>query len=165
MKQIPVYKFPGSYAQEHGELPEYRASNKANAACKEAIESAIRENYRDNHLSSDAAKQVVEQFGYDRVFHVLAVTVRQKDWDGRISQDTKQWAQTVPVHKNPDTWGTDRNCQFIVNSHPGLIDLFTSQVRRDYALEHKKISVRDKLQQAHKAAAPRAPAKSKGQER
>ena len=64
MKQIPVYKFPGSYAQEHGELPEYRASNKANAACKEAIESAIRENYRDNHLSSDAAKQVVEQFGF-----------------------------------------------------------------------------------------------------
>ena len=33
MKDVPVYKFPASHAQEHDELTVYRASNKANMAC------------------------------------------------------------------------------------------------------------------------------------
>lgn len=37
MKDIPVYRFPAEYARENGELELYRASNKANTACKEAI--------------------------------------------------------------------------------------------------------------------------------
>ena len=41
LRETPVYPFPASYAQEHGELEQYRASNRANAACKEAIEAAI----------------------------------------------------------------------------------------------------------------------------
>ena len=41
MKNIPVYKHPAAYAREHDELAVYRASNQANAACKEAIEAAI----------------------------------------------------------------------------------------------------------------------------
>ena len=50
MKNLPVYKHPASYAREHDELAAYRASNRANAACKEAIEAAIRDHYRDNRL-------------------------------------------------------------------------------------------------------------------
>ena len=37
MKDIPVYRFPAEHARENGELELYRASNKASAACKEAI--------------------------------------------------------------------------------------------------------------------------------
>lgn len=165
MKDIPVYKYPASHAHEHNELDAYRASNKANIACKEAIEAAIRDHYRDNHLGSDAVKQVVEQFGYDRVFHVLAVTVQQKDWDGRISSDNKAWAKTVPVFENPDAWGTDRNCYLVVNSHPGLTDLFLSQARKAHAQEQQKSSVRDKLKKQPEATSPKLSAKSKGQER
>ena len=165
MKDVPVYKYPASHAQEHDELTVYRASNKANMACKEAIEAAIRDHYRDNRLSSDAVKQVVEQFGYDRVFHVLAVTVQQKDWDGRISSDNKAWAKTVPVFENPDAWGTDRNCYLVVNSHPGLTDLFLSQARKAHAQEQQKSSVRDKLKKQPEATSPKLSAKSKAQER
>ena len=53
MKDIPVYRFPAAYARENGELELYRASNKANAACKEAIEKAISEHYHDNVLHRD----------------------------------------------------------------------------------------------------------------
>ena len=42
------------------------------------------DHYRDNRLGTEAVHQVLEQFGYDRMFYVLAGTVRQKDWDGRI---------------------------------------------------------------------------------
>ena len=165
MKDVPIYKYPASHAQEHDELNAYRASNKANMACKEAIEAAIRDHYRDNRLGSDAVKQVVEQFGYDRVFHVLAVPIRQKDWDGRISQDNKAWAKTVPVFENPDAWGSDRNCYLVVNSHSGLTDLFLSQVRKAHAQEQQKSSVRDKLKKQSEATSPKLSAKSKGQER
>ena len=60
MKKIPVYKHPASYAREHDELSAYRASNQANTACKEAIETAIRDHYRDNRLDAAAVDQVVQ---------------------------------------------------------------------------------------------------------
>ena len=71
----PLYIYPASYAHEHGELDQYRASYKANIACREAIEQAIADHYRDNRLSREAVHQVLEQFGYDRMFYVLANTV------------------------------------------------------------------------------------------
>ena len=55
MKNLPVYKHPASYAREHDELAAYRASNQANTACKEAIEAAIRDHYRDNRLDAAAS--------------------------------------------------------------------------------------------------------------
>ena len=95
----------------------------------------------------------------------LAVTVQQKDWDGRISQDNKAWAKTVPVFENPDAWGTDRNCYLVVNSHPGLTDLFLSQARKAHTQEQQKSSVRDKLKKQPETTSPKLSAKSKGQER
>lgn len=141
LRETPVYPYPASYAQEHGELEQHRASNRANIACKEAIEAAIREHYHDNQLDSQAAAQVVKAFGLDRTLYVLAITVQQKDWDARFSPGNKEWAKSIPIQKNPDVWGADRNCQFVVNSHSGLIDLFLSAVRQEY---------RQKLEKAHK---------------
>lgn len=167
-RETPVYPYPASYAQEHGELEHYRASNRANAACKKAIEAAIREHYDGNSLDSQAAAQVVEAFGLDRTLYVLANTVQQKDWDGRISPGNKEWAKSIPIQNNPDAWGTDRNCQFVVNSHPGLTNLFLSTVRREYCQQQEKSakpSVREKLQAMPKATPPKHSAKLKGQER
>ena len=67
MKDIPVYRFPAEHARENGELELYRASNKANTACKEAIEKAISEHYCDNVLHREAVAQVAEQFGHERI--------------------------------------------------------------------------------------------------
>jgi len=135
MDKTPVYKYPASYARENDELELYRASSKANVACKEAIEQAIAAHYFDNILHHGAVKEVVDQFGYERTLYVLANTVRQKDWDGRISYDNKAWAQTIPVFENPDAWGNDRNCAFVVDRpHTGLTDLFINQARHEYLL-------------------------------
>ena len=168
LRETPVYPYPASYAQEHGELEKYRASSRANAACKEAIEAAIREHYHDNKLDSQAAAQVVNALGLDRTLYVLANTDQQKDWDGRISPGNKAWGKTIPIQKNPDAWGADRNTSFIVNSHPGLTNLFLSTVRREYCQQQEKSakpSVREKLQAMPKATSPKHSAKLKGQER
>ena len=96
MKNLPVYKHPAAYAREHDELAAYRASNQANTVCKEAIEAAIRDHYRDNRLDAAAVDQVVQQFGYDRAFYILAITVCQADWDRRYSPDNRAWANACP---------------------------------------------------------------------
>lgn len=131
----PVYKCPAAYARENNELEEYRASYKANVACKEAIEVAIRDNYRDNCLGKEAAKQVADQFGYERMFYVLANTAQRKDWDARISHDNKDWAKTIHVFEDKNYFGEDRRSSFEVDAvNPGLTDIFINQTRREYLL-------------------------------
>ena len=168
LRETPVYPYPASHAQEHGELEQYRASNRANIACKEAIEAAIREHYHDNQLDNQAAAQVVDAFGLDRTLYVLANTVQQKDWDARFSPGNKEWAKTIPIQKNPDAWGADRNASFVVNSHPGLTNLFLSTVRQEYCQKQEKAhkpSVRAKLQNQSVKNSPKISAKLKEQER
>ncbi len=169
-RETPVYPYSGSYAHEHGELDQYRASMKANIACKEAIEAAIREHYHDNSLDSKAAQQVIEAFGLERTMYVLANTVQQKDWDGRFSPRNKDWAKSIPIHANPDAWGSDRNCQFVVDSHPGLTDMFLDTVRREHCQQKEagkavRPSVRAKLRSTPHKNSPKISANLKGQER
>ena len=120
------------HAREQGDLDLYRSSHRANIACKEAIEASISEHYRDNRLDRDAVPQVIEQFGYTRTLYVLANTVQQKEWDERFSPANKTWARTVDIPPNPDGFGGERNLDFVVDSHSGLVDLFLSQARQDY---------------------------------
>lgn len=158
MKEIPVYKNSGTYAREHGELPAYRASMNANTACKEAIESAIREHYRDNCLDVSAVQNVMQEFGCQRVAHVLAVTVKAKDWDARFSPENRAWAATIPTPPNLDPWGDDRNRCFVVNSHSGLANLFLSQFRTTQERDRKP-SVMQQLKPVQHT--PKTPASGK----
>ena len=131
----PLYKYPATYARENDELDLYRTSHKANIACRDAIDNAIRDNYRDNCLGHDTAKQVIAEFGFDRTLYVLANTVREKDWDGRIDNRNKDWARTIPVFEDENSFGDNRNREFVVDkAHPGLLDLFVNQARREYLL-------------------------------
>ena len=134
-RELPLYRHDAAYAREQGDLDLYRASRRANIACKEAIEASISEHYRDNRLDKDAVPQVIEQFGYTRTLYVLANTVQQKEWDERFSPANKAWARTVDIPPNPDGFGGERNLDFVVDGHPGLVDLFLSQARQDYLQE------------------------------
>ena len=162
--QIPVYKQSAEYAIEHDELPVYRESFRVNMACRDALETAIHESYHDYCLDTGkASAQVAAQFGMERVAYVLANTVRAFDHDGRISRDNKAWAQTVPITENPDAWGTDRNCYLAINSHSGLVDLFTKLAREEAKAHERKPSVLEKLQKPLSEPKP-VSEKSKGRE-
>ena len=123
-------------------LAEYRKAEQAvqeerlNISCKEAIEEAIDGNYRGNSLDAKAAVQeVLDRFGPERVQTVLAATVQDKDWDVRISGENKAWAQTVPMPEGSE--GGNRRSHWVVDSHPGLVNLFVDQVR-DLVREREK---------------------------
>ena len=137
LRSAPVYPYPREYAVENDELDKYRLSRKASIACKEAIEQAIGEHYANNSLDTVAAvKQVVDAFGYDRMMYVLAVTVKHKDWDGRISQSNKQWAASMPVFEDKTDGSADQNVFLVVDkAHPGLTNLFVREARKAQARE------------------------------
>lgn len=168
LAEAPLYPHPASYAQEHFELEQYRASNRANVACKKAIEAAVREHFDGMYLSDDAAKDVIDAYGMERVAFVLANTVQLQDWDGRYSRSNKEWASTIPNYHS-DTIRHD----YALNSHPavldGFIDLVREEQQRSRTQEQKaqppRASVRAKLQAAPKATSPKRSAKSSRQER
>ena len=128
----PVYKESFQYAYQHGEQEQYLASNRANIACKEAIEQAIASHYYDNRFHAEAAvRDVVKQFGFERMFYVLANTVQTQGGDGRISRANKDWAQTIPVAFENGR----RDMSFLITrSHPGLLDMFVSKARHEHLL-------------------------------
>ena len=122
---LPIYRETANYAYEAGELESYRASLAANVECRRAIEAAISSNYGDNRLDADAAvKSVLEQFSPERVRYVLANTIQQKDFDGRIPQPLKEWAKTVDVCP-------ENASRFLVDKpNPGLTALFVDAFRQ-----------------------------------
>lgn len=133
MKNVPLYKYPFSYAVEHQELEQYRLSNTATSRCRDAIEMAIRENYRDNRLNVAGAKQVLAEFGVERTRYVLANTVRHADWDQRYSRANKAWATNIvaSVHYEVDPMLGDPTLKYrITQAHPGLVNLFIDQIHR-----------------------------------
>ncbi len=145
-KKILVYNDTFQYAKEHGETSLYHAFHEANIACKEAIEAAIRENHDGFRFNSQkAVPPVLRQFGYERVFYVLANSVREKEWDGRISTGNKTWARTIPVPKD-ECWNT----AFLVDKvNPGLLNLFVNEARHEYLLT-KPLKVSDIKAEAEK---------------
>src|SRR5699024_773310 len=153
---LPVYRQNAAYAREHGELEQYRVSHQANIACKEAIEQSIDQNYDGRRLAKGTADKVMQKFGPERVMYVLAYTIQQKGWDGRFHPYNKDWARTVDIPPNPDSFGFERNCEFVVDSHAGLTDLFVSQARREVERQ-PRASVREQLKQAQEKMEKKSP--------
>ena len=130
MKNIPVYRHSAAYAVEHGELEAYKTSRVAGVACRDAIEKAVAKHYRDNCLNKAGAREVIDEFGKERVMTVLAITIRDKLYDGRFSSANKAWAQAFPIEPDIDSWGGNRNLTLVVRqTHPGLLNLFCDQAK------------------------------------
>lgn len=123
-----LYRQSMEEARVAGEIQLWRASYEENQACARAIEKAISERYKNNHLSADIAKKVIEEYGYDRVNWVLANTVREGMHDGRYSPENKKWAQRFHI----PTESEHRNCYFAVMSHPCLVDGVIDQARKEW---------------------------------
>lgn len=102
-EEHPIYSHSAAYAREHGEIEAYRQSKKENISCRDAIEEVIRRQFDGMHLASDAAKVVLEEYG----------------------------AESIPVFEDQDPWGEERNVDFVVNSHPAVLDGFINLLREE----------------------------------
>lgn len=124
-RTIPLYQHTGEYAREHGELDAFRASYQANVACREAIETAIRDGFDGMYLNADV-KGVLAEFGPERVTCVLAATLQSRAQDQRFSRSNHAWAAAVPMAD-----AEDRRWAYVVNSHSAVLDGFVGMVRKE----------------------------------
>ena len=149
---IPVYREAAMYAFEAGELSAYRTSMQANMDCKEAIEQTINDYYGNNRLATESAvKSILEKFSPERVAYVLAQTIQQKDHDGRISPDCKEWAKGMDG-------SPDNASQLIIDSvNPGLVSLFTEEFVRQTSIG--KVQEQTPAEQSKPAVPEKAPKK------
>ncbi|WP_440555658.1 DUF3849 domain-containing protein, partial [Vescimonas sp.] len=93
MNETYLYPYSAKEARERNELSLWRESHRANIACREAIEDAIRRSFDGMHLDKDCITPVLDEYGYKRTAWVLANTLHELKWDGRFSPANKQWAE------------------------------------------------------------------------
>ena len=110
---------------------------------------------------------VLKRFGVERTCYVLAATVQDKDWDGRISTENKEWAKGFDIPQDKTAWNSASYRRFVVgNVHPGLIDLFVNQVRWGVEqMKERKPSVLKKLKDTQIVEPPKPAVKQKEAER
>lgn len=124
MKDYPyLYLNSLREAKRYDEAPKWLESHRLNVACKDAIEEAIRKGFDGMHLDRDCAKGVIEDYGFKRVGWVLSNTIQQKNDDGRFSPYNKTWASQTFIPPS------DRNHDFVVGSHPAVLDGFVTEFR------------------------------------
>ena len=126
----PLYLSDLTYAMEHRNADAYLDSRKLNLDCKKAIEEAIASHFDGYHLAHDAAADVVEVYGSERVSFVLACTVQNLKTDGRLSKETKEWADGFIIPENISR-GMDLNADYVVTSHPAVLDGFIGLARNE----------------------------------
>ena len=122
---ITVYTETADHAHAAGETDAYRLSAQANIACRDTIERTISDYYGNNRLAAESAvTSVLEKFSPERVRYILANTIQQKDFDGRIPQPLKEWAKSVEVCP-------ENASRFVVDkANPGLTALFVDAFRQ-----------------------------------
>ena len=125
MNDTYLYPYSSVEARERDELPLWRESHKANIACRNAIEDAIRQSFDGMHLDKNCITPVLEEYGYKRTAWVLANTLHELKWDGRFGLANKQWAERacIPTDLN-------HNSDFVVRSHPVVLDGFVTFYRK-----------------------------------
>jgi hypothetical protein len=125
MNETYLYPYSAAEARKRNELSLWRESHKTNIACRGAIEDAIRQNFDGMYLNEDCLAPVLTAYGYKRTAWVLANTLHELKWDGRFSYANKHWAEKIYIP-------TDliHNSDFVVRSHPAVLDGFVSLYRK-----------------------------------
>ena len=127
MNDVYLYPYSSEEARRRDELSLWRASHQENISCKEAIEEAVRQHFDGSRLDNDCLTEVFQEFGYKRTAWVLANTLQQLEWDGRFSPKNKAWAEQFPI-----PWDKRHGPEFVVTSHPAVLDGVVDQYRKIY---------------------------------
>ena len=157
---VPIYQESLRYARENGEMDLWKASYQANIACRDAIDSVIREGFDGMYLTADA-KGVLAEFGPERVTLVLASTLQVRNGDQRFSRSNQEWAATVPMVNTEN-----QRFDYALSTHSAVLDGFVNKVRKELAAMREQPSKKPsiKAQLSAKPVPGDQPAKPKDRE-
>lgn len=122
----PIYLETAEYAYQHGELAKYRASAWVNHQCRDEIDRAIGDNFRDSRLNKEFVGNLIGKYGVERVANIIAMTITESDWDKRYSEENRSWANTIPLTKE------NNHAEYHLNAHPVLVNAVADDIRKEY---------------------------------
>lgn len=125
-QRIPLYAHSYDYALKICEAPLSRQSHAENLRCVDAIEDAISKDFNANHLDSECAKKVIDEFGYDRVNFILQCSLKQSKKDTRFSDSNREWASKAFIPES------NMRKEYQLLSHPVLVNGFVDQARNEW---------------------------------
>ena len=132
---VPFYRYSLKTAKSEGCVELYHASINENKRCKEYIQDNdtgfYAKAYKNNCVDSDGSytKELIKEFGMERVLNMYAVTVRAHGKDGRITSEVKDWAKNfnagLRVNENMRE-------SLITQINPGIIDLLAKHAINEF---------------------------------
>ena len=132
------YPYSRNDAEFMGQMDRWRESHYDNMVCVDYANStatgltAAHDGY---HLNKEYGRKLIEQFGLWRVIKVVAYSVNQKSYDGRIAVKVKEWAKTQAKYGEGEAL---KDC--VIDGNAGLLDILAKQVM-EY---HKSLNLFDK---------------------
>ena len=123
----PLYRYSIREAKESNQLPLWRESHAENKRCRDFLDELIKDNWDGMQLDASAAKNAVDEFGYDRTMWVLANHLQHNKRDARFSTDNREWAKTIYI---PDRG--DHSSDYLLQSHSEKINELTDRVLKLY---------------------------------
>jgi len=123
----PVFLGTLAEAVEKGDKMLFHDSNRINQECAAALDKAISTHNTPTgngggayYDFNTALKEVTDKYGTERVTAVIAHTINKRSWDGRLSQENKDWAKDIETPK----------VDYIpLNTHLAVFDGFVNTVR------------------------------------
>jgi hypothetical protein len=84
-------------------------------------------------VHQNIVRALFAEFGPERTSAVLANIIQNRPWEGRFSAENRKWAQTIPLPEG-ENWDLLTAC----NVHPGLLDVLTTEVRREIRAQERE---------------------------
>lgn len=134
MIQEPLYLQSYSAAERANELDLFYISLGYNIACALQIDTMIRFLSPDGVLNRSTGKSIVDEFGFDRVNHVLANSIHHRQKEKGITPGNKDWAKQILPPSGRD--GFDFKSQYIAKGKPSLLNALVEQVKTAYEELH-----------------------------
>ena len=92
--------------------------------CKNAIDEGIAKGFDGCTLRYNLA-EAIKAYGLKAVQQVIAVSIREHDYDGRFSKDNIEWAKGVDLSEH----GSAGRYEMELKAHRCLINALANEVR------------------------------------
>ncbi len=136
-KPLEFYLYNPKYASEHGEREIYFADKKETEKTEKDIYNILNQNSTSaeygQYIDIDATLEILnKRYVPDRIAFALANRLQNLDFDGRISDNVKEWTKTVlaqfPEKNSPHGSG------YLGNVHPVILNDLTQKFMETYVL-------------------------------
>lgn len=118
-KYFPVYKGTLADARKELSIDLYLDSKQWNLACKTAIEYILDRNRTTN--LKQAVKELLDDFGEDRVVFMIANTVQYYTYEDCFSKENEKWAGEIDIPENFNR-GIDINSRYIIDGDVSILN-------------------------------------------